>query len=486
MSEEKDEACTWRAWVKKVVKRKGTSTPHALTQITEVAPQLYDLEAADNPVLSRALVRYFPTRHKFSFVVMVATGWLLFTTLLSLPWIADLSAYIPLPAAIFIVSAIALVPGYMNMFLVISLLLDRRPPYVPLQNYPPLSVLIAVYNEEKNISDTIESVIHQNYPGQLEILVIDDGSTDNTLAIVQALEYPQVKILSVAHGGKAGALNYGLAQAGHDVIMTIDADTLLFSNALQRLVSRLENDPPNTVAVAGAVLARNSRKNMITRMQEWDYFHGIAAIKRVQSLYQGTLVSQGAFSIYIKSAVQEVGGWPNTVGEDIVLTWALLKKGYRIGFAENAVAFTNVPDNYKTFYQQRRRWARGMIEAFKIHPGILLKLRPSTMFIYWNLLFPILDTVFFLVFIPGIIAALFGYYFIAGPMTLAVLPLALLVQMVMFRAQRVMFDEMNMKVRRNWLGFLGYILGYQIIMSPAVLAGYLAEIAGLRKAWGTK
>ena len=93
------------------------------------------------------------------------------------------------------------------------------------------------------------------------------------------------------------------------------------------LVERYLSDPPNTRAVAGTMLVRNSRANWVTRAQEWDYFHGIAAIKRVQSLYQGTLVAQGAFSIYDRATLIEVGGWADCVGEDIVLTWAMLREG---------------------------------------------------------------------------------------------------------------------------------------------------------------
>ena len=81
------------------------------------------------------------------------------------------------------------------------------------------------------------------------------------------------------------------------------------------------------MAVAGAVLVRNSRASLMTAAQEWDYFHGISAVKRMQSMYHGTLVAQGAFSLYRKQALKTVGGWPDCVGEDIVMTWAMLERG---------------------------------------------------------------------------------------------------------------------------------------------------------------
>ncbi len=119
------------------------------------------------------------------------------------------------------------------------------------------------------------------------------------------------------------------------------------------------------------------------------------------------MVAQGAFSAYWRSAVEAVGGWENTVGEDIVLTWALHKKGYRVNYAENAFVFTSVPETYGQFFRQRQRWARGLIEAFVRHPEIIFKLRPYSPFVYLNLLFPYLDVAFLLFFVPGLIAALF-------------------------------------------------------------------------------
>jgi biofilm PGA synthesis N-glycosyltransferase PgaC len=287
--------------------------------------------------------------------------------------------------------------------------------------------------------------------------------------------------------GKAAVLNDGLRAASHDLIVTIDGDTRLKPDALTYIVERLLSDPEGTVAVAGAVLVRNSRENLMTGAQEWDYFHGIAAVKRMQSLYQGTLVAQGAFSIYRKQALLEAGGWPHTVGEDIVLSWALLGRGYRIGYAEDAIVWTNAPTTLKQFARQRQRWARGLIEALNEHQSLIFKPRLSQMFIWWNLLFLPLDLVYSLVFIPGVIAALlFGVYWIAGPMTLAVLPFTALWTLVMFRIQAQMFAAQGLNVRRNFGGLLFYTLGYMFLLQPVSVWGYAAETAGLAKKWGTK
>jgi biofilm PGA synthesis N-glycosyltransferase PgaC len=296
-----------------------------------------------------------------------------------------------------------------------------------------------------------------------------------------------VRILDYAeNAGKAAVLNKGLAEASHELIVTIDADTRVRADSLTKLVERILSDPPNTRAVAGAILVGNPRETMMAGMQEWDYFHGIAAVKRMQSMYHGTLVAQGAFSVYFKAALIEVGGWPECVGEDIVLTWALLAKGYRTGYAEDAVAFTNAPTTYGQFAKQRRRWARGLIEALHHHEGLLVKLRLSTMFIWWNVLFLPMDMVFTLVFIPGIVLALFGYYWIAGPMTLLTLPLAALWNIVIFRIQRRMFHDQGLHVRRNYAALALYVVAYALLMQPVSLWGYVSELVGRKKNWGTK
>lgn len=429
---------------------------------------------------------YISVKIKFIMCLLISVVWLSLCTYLSLPWIRDLANYISIIPAIIIVFSIALMPGFMYMFLVSSYLLDKRKSKPVSIEYPPVTVLVAAYNEELSIIDTLLSIKGQKYPGLLEIILIDDGSKDTTVELANSLDIENLRVIQAEHGGKANALNIGLEQSSTEYIATIDADTYLLPTAIKELMFKLLTGPQNTVACAGSVYVKNSRENMITKIQEWDYFHSIAAIKRSQSLFQGTLVAQGAFSVYTKSALIETKGWENVVGEDIVLTWDMLSRGHRIDFAELAISFTTVPNTYKQFFLQRSRWARGMLEAFRRHPKVLIKPRFSTFYIYWNLFFILFDTVFFSVFIPGVIVALFGYFYIAGPMTLAVIPLGILNNLIFFVGQKSMFKVNGLKVRRNVIGFLVYALFYQFIMNPAVIFGYLSELFNKAKVWGTK
>jgi biofilm PGA synthesis N-glycosyltransferase PgaC len=350
-----------------------------------------------------------------------------------------------------------------------------------------VSVLIAAYDEEISIAETLRSIAAQDYPAAFEVFVIDDGSRDRTAEIVAASPYPWLRLLRQPRNmGKSAALNHGLAEAAHELIVTVDADSFLRRDALRKIVECYLSDPPNTRAVAGTMLVRNSRKSWVTRTQEWDYFHGIAAIKRVQSLFQGTMVAQGAFSIYDRAVLRKLGGWKHCVGEDIVLTWAMLHAGWRVGHAEDACCFTNAPETLRQLMRQRQRWARGMMEAFRQFPGVLVGRRLSTLFVWWNVLFPWLDFVYTACFIPGLFLALFGIYWIVGPLTLALLPMALGINFLMFRVSSQMFDANGLKVRQNSAGFLIYAFAYSLVLQPACVVGYISELLGLRKSWGTK
>ncbi len=450
--------------------------------------------AAEPTVLVKDLERrpqersrlYIGLHLKLLFVIAIGFAWAGFSLWLSLPWIDTLGQSITMPLAIAVILGIAIIPGYLNANLIASLLLDRPPPLRFDLAFPDATVVIACFNEEETIEETLDYAVKQDYPGRLRILVADDGSTDRTaeLARARAAANPDIAVLTVPHGGKAKTLTAALKQVRTPLMATVDADTLLMPTALRRVVARLLISPPDTVAVAGAVFVRNSRRNFITRAQEWDYFLGIASVKRQQGLFQGTMVAQGAFSVYRTAALREVGGWPDRIGEDIVLTWAMMRKGGRVGYERTAIAFTSAPEDARAFARQRRRWARGMIEGLREHGGALLAGGRSNIHaVLVNFVFPYVDVVFSIAFPIGIVLALFGNFAIVGPMTLAVLPLNVALSMIMFTLSKRSFDEVGLKVRQNRLGYFGYLFTYQLFMSPISVAGYTQELFGAARRW---
>lgn len=427
---------------------------------------------------------YLPVNAKFLISTTFALSWVAASWLLAQHWLNDLSQVVGYESAFIIIFFIALLPGFLNAHILSSVVLDRPPTLALDLNFPKITLLIAAYNEAENIAETFRGIKEQDYPGELEIIVVDDGSTDRTVETLRSFDLDNLKIIQANHGGKANALNQGLKHVTQDIVVCIDADTFLHPQALRRIMARFLTDPADTAAIAGCVLVKNSRSTFMTRLQEWDYFTGIASAKRQQSLYQGTLVAQGAFSAFRTKVVKAHRGWPSVIGEDIVLTWSLIKSGWRIGFEPTAIGFTAAPETIHGFYRQRKRWARGMIEGLKQHGQMVWSnSRLSSFFVGIDFIIPFIDLFYAFVFLPGVILALFGHFYIVGPSTLLVLPLAFLIVFVMYKKQKAVFEELGLKVRQNFVGFFIYMLVYQILMSPICVIGYGQELLGLAKKW---
>jgi len=429
---------------------------------------------------------YLRVRTRFFLTMAAGLAWAGLSSWIAVGWTEELGRVVTLPVAILVIAGIAIIPGYLNVQLVSSLLFDRPRPIDFEHDYPDVTLLVAAYNEEAGIRETLEYALRQDYPGKLEVVVADDGSTDRTREVASLLgrRDPRVRVVRAEHGGKSEALNIALTTVQTPLVATIDADTLLMPYALRRAVARMLSSPSDTVAVAGSVLVRNSRAGALARVQEWDYFLAIASVKRQQALFQGTLVAQGAFSVYRADAVRKAGGWPNKIGEDIVLTWALIGNGGRTLFEPTAIAFTDAPVKLEHFVRQRRRWARGMIEGLREHGVRLLRGRRLHVHaVAANCLFPYLDSVYTVAIPIGLVLALTGNFLIVGPMTAAVLPISLTIALTMYVRQRAVFRTLGLRIGRNFLGFVLYVLAYQLVMSPISVSGYATELVRARRVW---
>lgn len=418
---------------------------------------------------------------------MIALFYFIFSIFININWINNIACSFGYFLAIYLVLFIALIPGFNFIFMFISLLWDKKEKKTCMKKEEDVTILIPVYNAKKTIKETIESIKKQKYCGDIYINVIDDGSTDGSLELLKSMDTDsRITLLESDHRGKAFALNEGLQHVKTDYTITVDSDTVLHPLAVRKIMNKLVNSNKKTAATAGCIFVKNAKKSFITKLQEWDYTLGIFGVKLYQGNYHSTLVAQGAFSAYKTKLLKEIGGWQNCIGEDIVLTWELLSQGYETNFAKNAIAFTEVPEKLNSLGKQRKRWARGMIEAFKRVKVITSKKLnfKSKFLMCLNVFFPFIDLAL-LIFIPlGLILLAFGNQLLIGWLSLLVILLGMLLCLVIEIRRKNMLREIECKLeRRSILAFIFYVLLYAFVLAPYCLIGYISELINSKKEW---
>lgn len=412
--------------------------------------------------------------------------YLIFSICININWINDIACYFGYFLAIYLVVFVAIIPGFNYVFNFISLLFNKKEKKL-CSKEEDVTILIPVYNSKKTIKDTLESIKKQKYTGDIYINIIDDGSTDGSLELLKSLDLDSnISIIEAEHKGKAEALNKGLKKVKTEYTITIDSDTVLHPLAIRKIMNKLVNSNKKTAATAGCLFVKNNKKSFITKLQEWDYTLGIFGVKFVQGNFNSTLVAQGAFSAYKTRILKEIGGWQDSVGEDIVLTWQLLSCGYETNFAKNAIAYTEVPEKFRDLGKQRKRWARGMIEAFKrVKVFKSKKLNFKSKFLMClNVFFPFIDLAL-LIFVPlGLILLALGKPLLIGWISLLVIPFGLLLCLLIEIRRKNMLKEIECKLeKRSILGFIVYVLLYAFILAPYCLIGYISELINCKKKW---
>lgn len=285
---------------------------------------------------------------------------------------------------LFWIFTIAVVLGVGRLLIIGALALVQRVKRhqdraIPTTFAPAVSVVIPAYNEEKVISQTIDSLLAQQYRGELDIIVVDDGSRDGTYQQARAThgEHARVRVFTKANGGKASALNFGIAHAFHDIVIALDADTLFARDAVAELVQPLTDE--RVGAVAGNAKVGN-RINIVTRWQALEYVTSQNLDRRAFSLLDCITVVPGAVGAWRRQVVQEVGGFKeDTLAEDQDLTLAVRRAGYSVAYADGAIALTEAPDTLRALARQRFRWSFGTLQCAWKHRGALFRRRYGTL-----------------------------------------------------------------------------------------------------------
>src|SRR5579862_2068352 len=286
-------------------------------------------------------------------------------------FIFELAHWSRLAITFIFIAGILLVSGRALIIGLLALIEKARPaPLDHPENKPKVTVLVPAYNEASVIRSTISSALASDYT-KLEILVVDDGSVDGTNEIVreEAARDPRVVLITQPNRGKPAALNHGLAAASGEVVVTIDADTSVNSDAVSKLVRHFAD--PKVAAVAGNVKVMN-RNKWLTRWQALEYITSQNLEKRAFDLLNCIPVVPGAVGAWRTDLLRSHGGFSrDTVAEDTDLTLTLRRHAWKILYDEDAIGYTEVPETVEALIKQRFRWTFGTIQAVWKHRDTL-------------------------------------------------------------------------------------------------------------------
>ena len=234
---------------------------------------------------------------------------------------------------------------------------------------PPVTIVVPAFNEAVGIERAVCSLAASDYP-DFEIVVVDDGSTDGTGDLVEALEIECVRLVRQSNGGKPAALNTGVTTARHDVIVTVDGDTVFEKGTLRELVQPFRD--PEVGAVAGNTKVGN-RSGLLGRWQHIEYVMGFNLDRRLYDVLRCMPTVPGAIGAFRRAALVDIGGVSGaTLAEDTDLTIAIGRAGWHVSYAEKARAWTEAPSSLSALWRQRYRWSYGTMQAVWKHKGAVL------------------------------------------------------------------------------------------------------------------
>ncbi len=235
---------------------------------------------------------------------------------------------------------------------------------------PPVSIIVPAFNEGKLLHSTVASLLEMDYP-QYEILLVDDGSTDDTREVARALVgiYRQgaveVRLVEKANGGKATALNAGIQVSRYDYVLNVDGDSQLSPDTLRKTIRHFVD--PRLGAIAGNVKVLN-RDNIWTTLQALEYVEGLNMARSAQSIVKLVNIIPGPLGLFRKQSIVDAGWYSSdTFAEDADITLKIIRAGWRVEYEPDAKSYTEAPDKIVDLLKQRYRWTRGIIQAVRKH-----------------------------------------------------------------------------------------------------------------------
>lgn len=354
--------------------------------------------------------------------------------------------------------------------------------------YPPVSVVIAAKNEEDAIYETIKSCVQSEYPNTIECIVVDDGSTDNTLYEMRraATDFGSDRVLFdivsfEKNKGKREAMAYGIDRAHGEFIVFVDSDSFVAPDAIKRLVDQFI-DNPDVGAISGNTKVENHTTNLLTKMQAARYGISFDIFKASESIFGAVTCCPGCFSAYRTEVARAVvGPWKertvfgtkSTFGDDRSLTNFVLQAGWKVTYSRSAIATTIVPETYNKFFKQQLRWKKSWIrEGMCGAATFMWRKHPlASVSFYINLIIPIVSP--FIVVTGLLINIIHGNFLLAGLFLLSISLMSLVFGLY----------EYVISGNKYWLYAVPFSVFYSIIL---VWQMPLAIIRLSDTRWGTR
>ncbi len=368
--------------------------------------------------------------------------------------------------------------GRMALVIVAALVQSRRKFSVSVDNDIPCSVIVPAYNEAAVIHSCLVSILASDYR-KFEVIVIDDGSSDNTNQLATSLADHRLRVVRKQNGGKASALNHGIELARAGIIIAIDADTVFLPQTMRMLMRHFQDT--SVGAVSGNTKIANKHK-LLTQLQSLEYIVGFNLDRRMCDLFDCITVVPGAIGAFRKSAINRVGGFAyDTLAEDNDLTIAIKEQGYRIVYDASAIAYTEAPATIKDLLKQRFRWTFGTMQSVWKHRHTVANPRYGTLgliglpyLLFYQILFPLLSPLFDLALVVGLFNAQYQL---------------MLVSFAVYTAADVIMSGValrldNEKLRQLWLIIPQRIL-YRQLMYYVIIKSIVNVLRGNLVGWGT-
>ncbi len=372
--------------------------------------------------------------------------------------------------------------------LVLSYLNNNEYTFInPPEINPFVSIIVPIYNEDKVLRDSIESLLNLEYDNY-EIIMVNDGSSDNTAEVAESLvglqrgKYSDVKVtlINKQNAGKAIALNTGIAVSQADFVLCMDADSKLSPNTL-KVAMRHFNDP-KVGAVAGNVKVLN-RKKFLTDLQALEYIEGLNMARAAQSYIRLVNIIPGPIGVFRKKALQSAGFYSDdTFAEDADLTLKIMAAGWKVYYEPLSISYTQAPTTLQQLIKQRYRWTRGILQSLRKHKSLIFSSKSPSIgytfillfMVYEALIWPVMNIAANIFFIFA--AVYFGissllFYWWAG---LAILDLAAALYCITVEKE---------EFRLVWYAII-YRMVFILIIDVSKAMSTIEEFLGIKMTWG--